>query len=133
MNMKTEKKLLNTFSFSSLTDIVLLLLIFFFFFSSYIVQPGIKIELPRSETTEVNSEKSITVSLTKDGAIYLNDERVTIASLPSLLQQKLIFGPEQVVIIKADRSTTLEQTVEIMDITKRVGFERFLIATQEKK
>jgi len=132
MNLKVENKLLTTFSFSSLTDIVLLLLIFFLLSSTFIVQPGIKVRLPRSETTEVTSEKNITISITRDGSYYLNEERVTLSSLPALLQQKFAFGTEQVVVIKADRDVTLQSAVDVMDISKSVGFERFSIATEPK-
>ena len=132
MNLKTENKLLTTFNFSSLTDIVLLLLIFFLLSSTFIVQPGIKVRLPNSETTEVTSEKNITISITREGTYYLNEERVTLSTLPALLQQKFAFGTEQVVIIKADRDVTLQSAVDVMDISKSVGFERFSIATEPK-
>jgi len=132
MNLKVENKLLTTFNFSSLTDIIFLLLIFFLLSSTFIVQPGIKVKLPRSETTEMTSEKNITISITRDGSYYLNEERVTLLSLPALLQQKFAFGTEQVVVIKADRDVTLQSAVDVMDISKNVGFERFSIATEPK-
>ena len=132
MNLKVENKLLTTFNFSSLTDIIFLLFLFFLLSSTFIVQPGIKVKLPRSETTEITSEKNITISITRDGSYYLNEERVTLSSLPALLQQKFVFGTEQVVVIKADRDVTLQSAVDVMDISKNVGFERFSIATEPK-
>ena len=132
MNLKVENKLLTTFNFSSLTDIVLLLLIFFLLSSTFIVQPGIKVRLPKSETTEVSSEKNVTISITRDGAYYLNEERVTLSSLPALLQQKFVFGKEQIVVIKADREVTLQSAVDVMDIAKSVGFDKFSIATEPR-
>ncbi len=132
MNLKTENKLLTTFNLSSLTDIVLLLLIFFLLSSSFIVQPGIKLKLPESETTEVSSEKNITISITREGEYYLNEEKVVLSSLPALLQQKFVFGKEQIIIIKADKEVTLQTAVDIMDISKNVGFDKFSIATEPK-
>ena len=132
MNLKTENKLLTTFNFSSLTDIVFLLLIFFLLSSTFIVQPGIKLKLPESETTEVSSEKNITISITRKGEYYLNEEKVVLSSLPALLQQKFVFGKEQIIIIKADKEVTLQTAVDIMDISKHVGFDKFSIATEPK-
>jgi len=80
----------------------------------------------------MTSEKNITISITRDGSYYLNEERVTLSSLPALLQQKFAFGTEQVVVIKADRDVTLQSAVDVMDISKNVGFERFSIATEPK-
>ena len=81
MKFETESKLLSTFSFSSLTDIVLLLLIFFLLSSSFIIQPGIKVQLPRTDTAAVHSEKSIYVTVTRAGSIYLNDNLVPLGKL----------------------------------------------------
>lgn len=132
MNLKVENKPLATFQLASLTDIVLLLLIFFLLSSSFIIQPGIKVKLPQSTTSEVTSEKNVMVSITRDGTYYLNEERVTLTSLPALLQQKFVYGKEQIVVIKADREVTLQTAVDIMDIAKGVGFDKFSIATEPK-
>ena len=120
MNLKTENKLLSTFNFSSLTDIVLLLLIFFLLSSSFIVQPGIKVKLPQSETSEMHTERSITVSVLKDGSLYLNDELVTLGTLPALLQQELKRKEQQVIVIKADKDIMFQRVVEVMDLAKKL-------------
>jgi len=80
----------------------------------------------------MTSEKNIIISITRDGSYYLDEEMVTLSSLPALLQQKFAFGTEQVVVIKADRDVTLQSAVDVMDISKNVGFERFSIATEPK-
>lgn len=132
MKFQTENKILETFSFSSLTDIVLLLLIFFLLSSTFIVQPGIKVKLPNSESSEVTSDKNIAISITHEGEYYLNEERVLLSSLPAMLRQKFVYGKEQIVIIKADRDVTLQSAVDVMDIAKNVGFDKFSIATEQK-
>ena len=132
MKFQTENKLLETFNFSSLTDIVFLLLIFFLLSSTFIVQPGIKVKLPKSESSEVTSDKNITISISRDGAYYLNEERVLLSSLPAMLRQKFVYGKEQIVVIKADRDVTLQSAVDVMDIAKNVGFDKFSIATEQK-
>ena len=130
MKFKTEKKLLTEFSFVSMTDMVLLLLIFFLLSSSYVVQPGIKVRLPKSDTSESSSEPPVTITLTRGGAYYLNEERVSLTALPALLQQKLMRDPQQLIILKADRDVTIQQLISIMDIAKQVGGERFMIGSQ---
>ncbi len=132
MKFQTENKLLETFNFSSLTDIVFLLLIFFLLSSTFIVQPGIKVKLPKSESSEVTSDKNITISISRDGAYYLNEERVLLSSLPAMLRQKFVYGKEQIIVIKADRDVTLQSAVDVMDIAKNVGFDKFSIATEQK-
>jgi biopolymer transport protein ExbD len=69
------------------------------------------------------------VTLTEKGRIFVNSEQVT----PDILGQKLsglLGGTEKrVVVIRADRGVTLQNTVQVIDIAKAVGAERFMIAT----
>jgi biopolymer transport protein ExbD len=130
MKFKTEQKYLSVFAFSSLTDIVLLLLIFFLLSSSFVIQPGIKVQLPKSETGEVDTRRNIIISLTEQGLIYLNNEQVSTATLGGKLLALLEGDREKVVVINADRNVSLQSAVQVMDIAKGVGASRFLIATQ---
>jgi len=133
MKIKPQNKILDTFSFSSLTDIVLLLLIFFLLSSTFIIQPGIKVKLPVSDTAESSNERSITVTLTNSGGIYLNQEKVSYNDLPAKWNQLMAINPDQAVIIRADKGVTIERTVAILDIGKRVGATNFNIATEKSE
>jgi len=130
MKFKTEHKLLSTFSYASLTDVVLLLLIFFLISSSFVVQPGIKVILPKAEAGEMDSSREIVISLTEQGRIYVNNESVSIETLGAKLSLALKGRYDQTVVINADRTVTIQSTVEVMDIAKGVGVSKFLIATQ---
>ena len=131
MKIRAENKVLDTFSFSSLTDIVLLLLIFFLLSSTFIIQPGIKVKLPFSDTAESTDEKSITITITKKGLIYLNQDQISITDLPARWNQLMAINPNQAIIIRADKGVTIEQTVAILDIGKKVGATNFNIATEK--
>ncbi|MGH2568207.1 MAG: ExbD/TolR family protein [Bacteroidota bacterium] len=130
MKFKTEQKHLTVFAFSSLTDIVLLLLIFFLLSSSFVIQPGIKVQLPKSETGEVDTKKQIIISLTEQGMIYLNNEQVSTETLGGKLSALLMDAQDRVVVVNADKNVTLQSVVQVLDIAKGVGALRFLIATQ---
>jgi len=130
MKYKTEQKHLSVFAFSSLTDIVLLLLIFFLLSSSFVIQPGIKVQLPKSETGEVDTKKQIIISLTEQGGIYLNNEQVSTETLGGKLSALLMEAQDPVVVINADKNVNLQSAVQLLDIAKGVGASRFLIATQ---
>lgn len=114
---------------ASLTDMVMLLLIFFLLSSTYILQPGIKVELPASDTAQAMDQKSVIVTVTGDGTVWVGEERTSVAGLPRLLRQKLVAGGMQMVVIKADRQVSLETAVRVIDGVKAGGGERFLIAT----
>lgn len=127
---ETSKKRIVTFSAISLTDIVLLLLIFFLLSSSFFVQPGLKINLPKAVTGQIEDKNRIYLTLTRSEMIYLNNEPVVKNELGFKLKQLLAENPDKLVVIRADKDLTLKFTVEIIDIAKLAGAQKFLIATQ---
>ncbi|MFH1006696.1 MAG: biopolymer transporter ExbD [Candidatus Latescibacterota bacterium] len=133
MKLRTNRGRMTSFNAISLTDIVFLLLIFFLLSSTFVLQPGIKVALPRTTTVEVSTEKSIVVTIAADGSLYLNDEKVSRATLPGQLRVKLQSIGRPIVVIRADRRVSLEQTVDVMDMAKQAGAEKFMIATREKE
>ena len=125
-----QLKPLAVFSHSSLTDIVFLLLIFFLLSSSFVIQSGIKVQLPKSATGEQETKSQIIITVTEKGLIFLNDRQVTTETLGAQLAPLIGEDRDKIVIIKADQTVSLQSAVQVMDIAKGVGALRLLIATQ---
>ena len=130
MRFRTEHKHLSAFSYASLTDVVLQLLIFFLLSSTFVIQSGIKVRLPKAEAAETGNKSQIVVTLTDRGGLFLNNEEVAKANLRAQLIPLLRQSKDQLVVINADKSVSLQSTVEIMDIAKASGADKLLIATQ---
>ncbi len=133
MDFEPERKPIVAFSAIGLTDIVFLLLIFFLLSSTYILQPGIKVDLPEAQVVETVERQTLTVTIPISGGVYLNDEPVSLAELPARLQQELAGGADKDIILRADEDIPFKRAVEIMDIAKRVGVGRFLVATRTRE
>ncbi len=133
MKIEPQHSAISAFSLASLTDIVMLLLIFFLLSSTYIIQPGIKVSLPASETAQVVDEKSIVVTISRDGTVWVGDERTGLEGLAGTLRRQIVHGSSQTVIIKADKQVSLETAVRVIDRIKAAGGERFLIATMKEE
>lgn len=130
MNFQMNRSKIIAFSTISLTDIVLLLLIFFLLSSSFFVQPGIKVSLPKAITGQVESKDRIYLTITKKDLLYLNNQLILKSELGGRLAELLKDQPEKLVVIQADKELTLETAIEIVDIAKLAGAEKFMIATQ---
>ena len=130
MNFQMNRSKIITFSTISLTDIVLLLLIFFLLSSSFFIQPGIKVNLPKAITGNVESKDRINLTITKKEMIYLNNQQILKSELGGKLKELLKDQPEKLVVIQADKDLTLETAIEVVDIAKLAGAEKFMIATQ---
>jgi biopolymer transport protein ExbD len=130
MRFQTENELLAQFNQTSLTDVILQLLIFFLLSSSYVLTPGIKIQVPKAVTGETGTEQSVVITLTEKGTIYLNADRVPLDDLGPRLHMLLSAAKDRVVIVRADRNTNLQSTINVIDIAKAAGATRFMIATE---
>ncbi len=114
-----------------LVDMVFLLLIFFMLTSSFIVLPGIKINLPKAVTAEVIKEKNIIITVNSKNVIYLNDKPITPSELADFLEETVRSKQEKPLLIKADKDTQLGIVVRIWDICRKVGVSQINIATTQ--
>jgi biopolymer transport protein ExbD len=124
---------MTTFNAISLTDIIFLLLVFFLLSSTFVLQPGIKVQLPTTTNSDISSEKSIVISLTKDGTVYLNDELVNQVELGARLRQMVMNVGNPIIALRSDKASTIENLIEVMDIAKSAGGDRFMIITAPKE
>src|SRR5258708_30109119 len=58
-----------------LVDITLVLLIIFMVTASYIVSPAIKVDLPKAASGSEQTKTTLSITISKDNAVYLNGER----------------------------------------------------------
>jgi len=115
-----------------MADIVFLLLIFFMLSSAFIVQPGIRLRLPKAVSTEIDLGRSVIVDISVSGALFVNDAKVTIEELPQAMSIALAAAREKMAIIKADKDVPHGMVVQVMDMAKLSGAERLVIATEPK-
>ncbi len=123
------ERVLSNIDFAPLIDVVFLLLIFFMLTSSFIFQPGIKVNLPRAITSEALSEKNIIITITAENLIYMDGKLVTINELSSRLKNIADFRKS--ILIKADEKALLGRVVKIWDICRQEGISKVNIATSQ--
>lgn len=119
--------------YTPLVDVIFQLIIFITLSSTFVMQPGIKVNLPQAVTSEAQLEKDIVVSITKEGKIFLMEKRVTLREFPYQLRKVIENIKKEVLIIKADKIVPHGLVVEIMDLAKTVGITKLAIATQPKE
>lgn len=115
-----------------LIDMVFILLIFFMLTSSFMVLPGIKINLPKAVTAEVIKDKNIIITINNENVIYLNEKPITPSELTSYLEKLVQAKQEKPLLIKADKDTQLGIVVRIWDICRKVGVSQINIATMQQ-
>ena len=114
MGLSSKHKIEPMFSMSSMTDIIFLLLIFFMLTSSFITPSGLPVNLPSSKSSRVEMQK-VSVTVTEGLDFYVNDKRVSKASLERELRSKLM-GNEGVVVLHIDESVPTRETAYVAGI-----------------
>mgnify|MGYP006280646553 CR=1 FL=1 len=130
MKINLNKKRISSVALISFTDIIFLLLIFILISSSFITHSGIKVNLPSSVSNSNEYNKNISLTITKDENIFINDKPVAWEGLAPKLQNMLLDNPEQVVVVRADQDIALKKIVKLLDVAKLSGTNRFFIATE---
>ena len=111
-----------------LIDVVFLLLIFFMLTSTFVLQPGIKVKLPKAITSEALKEENLVIVITAGGKIYLDNEIISSDELSAKLGEAA--QDERAVLIKADQKISLGRVVEVWDLCRDVGITQVSIATE---
>jgi biopolymer transport protein ExbD len=128
--LKEQRYTPPTPSMTPLLDVVFILLIFFAVSTSFLYIGGINVNLPKAETTEETENISVRVTVTKAGELFINDRLIPADTLPSALQEAHK-NSASVLVIEGDKEAAHGLVVEIIDIGKLAGFERFAIATEK--
>ena len=114
-----------------LIDIVFLLLIFFMLTSHFVREDVQFIELPESETGEINQpDEKIEVLIRKNGEYVFGGETVDIKMFENQLRQKLASSQLKIVSIKGDRAANLGNIVALIDLIKKAGASGVDIVTE---
>jgi biopolymer transport protein ExbD len=134
MKFKRHAKLecgLSQVDIAPLIDVVFLLLIFFMLSSSFTLQSGINVKLPKTVTSDVMQNENVVVTITRENVMYLNDAVITLKELNQALSQ--FSGKDRPLLIKADRRASVGRVVDVWDLCRNLGIERINIATNQER
>jgi len=115
-----------------LIDIVFLLLIYFLLTTNFLVEEGIKVNLPAAKAAAPQMNTEIIVCVNRQGKTFIGDQEVSLAALFGLLNAKIGTCKDQRVVVKADREVVLDAAVKVMDVARAAGAERLLLATERE-
>ena len=111
-------------------DTVFFLLVFFMMASlSMTVYKGMTLSLPKASSGETRRDR-VNISVTRDGVLYFDRERVEPAQLTERLKTLREQDPEVVVVISADGDVTHRRVVEVMDAARTAGIVKMAIAVR---
>jgi biopolymer transport protein ExbD len=113
-----------------LVDVCLVLLIILMVSSTYIVAQSLKIQLPKSHSTDGTADKPATVTLLKTGGLRWNDHDANEDEVARELKKAADADPETSLVVSADKEVQHGRVVHILDLAKLAGITKFAINVQ---
>lgn len=116
-----------------LIDCMFLLIVFFIYsMLSMTVHRGIQVNLPASETGQIDRRSYISISITRDERLFLNKQEISLSNLLGHLKKKNENHPDQPVFINADQEVRYQMIIDVLDKVRSAGFRRVSLETREK-
>jgi biopolymer transport protein TolR len=122
-----KRGLITEINVTPLVDIMLVLLIIFMLTANLIAKQAIEVELPKASQGSTPTPTTLALTLTREGALYLNGKEVSAAELRSEVITAVRKDPKTQAIIAADKGTSHGRVVWALDVVKSLGVTSFAI------
>jgi biopolymer transport protein TolR len=129
MKLERGRTALSEINVTPFVDVMLVLLIIFMV-TAPLMKQGVDVDLPKAKSASFSKEERFTISIKKNGELYLNETKVTDAELVKKLEAISKVNPD--VYLEADKDVQYGRVVEIMGEIKSVGIEKLGMVTQPK-
>jgi biopolymer transport protein ExbD len=115
-----------------LVDLFFLLLLLFLISSTFLVHPGISVNLPFSKFTLGPQNNPVIVSITASPfpVIYYRDQQISLEELARRLAED--HAADRSIIIQADRLTPQGSVIEVMNLCLEKGYSVVLATSPQK-
>lgn len=129
MAIKSGKKALFTeINITPLTDIFLVLLIIMMVVAPTFQSVDNSISIPEVNSGTAIEQGKVTVSVTKDGTIYVDGKRTTISMLSNDLETLKGENENPEVVVKADEKVKSSVILDIMDAAQDAKYKKLIVA-----
>jgi biopolymer transport protein ExbD len=120
--VRRNKQVFSDINITPLTDVCLVLLIIFMVTATFLTQSsGLNVDLPKADSAKNLPQKSVEVTVTKAGDMYVDGQGVSKPQLSGLLQARLQQSSLKNVVIRADADVPFRHVADAMDVAYAMG------------
>ena len=126
-----SNRLMSEINVTPFVDVMLVLLIIFMV-AAPLLTVGVEIELPKTSAKALPTEKEqpLTLSLTKDKELYLQDTKIEFSDLIPKLRQIAEQRDDNRIFIRADGANNYSTIMEIMGALNSSNFSNISLVTE---
>jgi biopolymer transport protein ExbD len=112
-------------------DVVFIMLIFFIVTASFVKESGIDVNRPEASTAVKKDKASILVAISANNEIWINKRRVDVRAVQANIERLHAENPQGSVVIQADKKSTTETLMKVLDATRAAGIDDAAVATED--
>lgn len=114
-----------------LVDVMLVLLVIFII-TAPLMSSAIRLDLPKAQAeAPITVPNFVTLSLDREGRLFLDDKSVTPEALASALADAAQRHPDTEVQLRADSAVPYGRVAEVMAIANKAGLSRIGFVTEQ--
>lgn len=125
-----EDKAYDDINITPMLDLSYVLLVIFIIMCTASVQ-GVKVNLPKaSNQPSLAKPKTVAVTITNDGKIFMDAAPVTREELAQRLRQKKAENPDLPVVVRGDAETQYQNVVDVLALMGELEITQLGLVTQ---
>jgi biopolymer transport protein TolR len=125
-----RRRPLSDINVTPFVDVMLVLLVIFMV-TAPLMQQGIPVELPKTQTAGLAlDEEPLVVTVKRDGALYVESARIELAELEGRLGSILASRGDGEVFLRADGKVAYETVAKTLAILRRAGAKQIGMVTE---
>ena len=113
---------------------VMLVLLIIFMVAAPLLTVGVPIDLPETQAKALNAEtQPITISVNKDGQVYLQETEVAIEEIVPKLEAIAKTGYEERIYVRGDTAAAYGTVMKVMARVSAAGFRNLGLVTLQEQ
>ena len=119
-----------------MVDVMLVLLIIFMVITP-MLQNKVQVDMAKVDNPtsmpDADKEDAIVVAITRDGSVYLGQDRTAVSELGSRVRDKLADKPGKTIFVRADARAQFRAVEDAIDAVRTAGVDEVGLLTQKRE
>ena len=112
---------------------VMLVLLIIFMITAPLLTVGVQVDLPKTSAKMIaGKDEPLTITVNKDGQIYLQDTDLEIDALAPRLRAISGNNPNVRIFVRGDKAINYGLVMEVMGTINAAGFKKVALITEQK-
>lgn len=123
---------INEINLTPMMDLTFILLITFII-TFPLIEQGVPVNLPTGEGDSIDMEKSLMITLDKEGGLYLDQEQLDRSELARRVKLAGQANPDLTILVRADEDIRYGKVVDVIQILRAANISRMALVNQSGK